>query len=117
LSDYELEDSVNHRISFSYFCGLTIDQVAPGHSTAGRFRAVMINTGAYENLFKEINIQLEAHQIIVKKGFIVDVSLIDTPLRPKGNTTHKVTQDRSEQEVSVKKSMLRVKTKMRWLRK
>ncbi|HEY9222067.1 MAG TPA: transposase [Lutibacter sp.] len=27
LSDYEVEDRVNDSISFSYFCGLTIDQV------------------------------------------------------------------------------------------
>jgi IS5 family transposase len=103
LSDYEVEDSVNDRISFSYFCGLNIDQVAPDHSTVSRFRTVMTNTGAYENLFKEINTQLESHQIIVKKGLIVDASVIDTPLRPKGKTTHKVTQDRSDEEVSVKK--------------
>ena len=103
LSDYEVEDSVNDRISFSYFCGLNIDQVAPDHSTVSRFRTAMTDAGAYENLFKEINIQLESHQIIVKKGLIVDASVIDTPLRPKGKTTHKVTQDRSDQEVSVKK--------------
>ena len=103
LSDYEVEDSVNDRISFSYFCGLNIDQVAPDHSTVSRFRTAMTDAGAYENLFKEINTQLESHQIIVKKGLIVDASVIDTPLRPKGKTTHKVTQDRSEEEVSVKK--------------
>ncbi|MFT5737184.1 MAG: IS5 family transposase, partial [Maribacter sp.] len=32
LSDYEVEDGVNDSISFSYFCGLHIDQVAPDHS-------------------------------------------------------------------------------------
>jgi IS5 family transposase len=103
LSDYEVEDSVNDRISFSYFCGLNIDQVAPDHSTLSRFRTAMTDAGAYEKLFKEINIQLESHQIIVKKGLIVDASVIDTPLRPKGKTTHKVTQDRSDEDVSVKK--------------
>lgn len=33
LSDYEVEDRVNDSISFGYFCGLTIDQVSPDHST------------------------------------------------------------------------------------
>lgn len=33
LSDYEVEDRVNDSISFGYFCGLTIDNVAPDHST------------------------------------------------------------------------------------
>jgi len=36
LSDCEVEDRVNDSISFSYFCGLTIDQVAPDHSTVSR---------------------------------------------------------------------------------
>ena len=39
LSDYEVEDRVNDSISFSYFCGLHIDEVAPDHSTLSRFRS------------------------------------------------------------------------------
>ena len=41
LSDYEVEDRVNDSISFSYFCGLNIDNVAPDHSTLSRFRSAM----------------------------------------------------------------------------
>ena len=33
LSDYEVEDRVNDCISFSYFCGLHINEVSPDHST------------------------------------------------------------------------------------
>jgi len=29
LSDYEIEDRINDSLSFSYFCGMTIEQVAP----------------------------------------------------------------------------------------
>lgn len=104
LSDYEVEDRVNDSISFSYFCGLNIDNVAPDHSTLSRFRSAMTKAGAFEPLFKEINRQLESNNIIVKTGAIVDASVIDTPLKPKGKTTHKVTEDRvDEQEVEVKK--------------
>ncbi len=98
LSDYEVEDSVNDRISFSYFCGLNIDQLAPDHSTISRFRKIMTEAKAYDDLFKKINSQLESHQIIVVKGAIVDASVVDTPLKPKGKTPHKVTQDRSDTE-------------------
>jgi IS5 family transposase len=31
LSDFEVEDRVDDSISFGYFCGLTIDQVATDH--------------------------------------------------------------------------------------
>ena len=97
LSDYEVEDRVNNSISFGYFCGLTIDQIAPDHSTVSRFRTAMTKAGAYEKLFKEINRQLEQNKIIVKTGAIVDASVIETPLKPKGKTTHKVTQDREDE--------------------
>lgn len=104
LSDYEVEDRVNDSISFGYFCGLTIDQVSPDHSTLSRFRTTMTKSGAYEKLFKEINRQLEAHQIIVKKGALVDASVINTPLKPKGKAKYKVTEDRTDlEEVKVEK--------------
>ena len=103
LSDYEVEDRLNDSISFSYFCGMHIDEVAPDHSTLSRFRTALTKTKTFEKLFSSVNAQLEAHQIIVKKGIIVDASVIETPLRPKGKTNHEVTEDRSEEEIAVKK--------------
>ena len=103
LSDYEVEDRINDSLSFSYFCGMTIEQVSPDHSTLSRFRTALTKTKTFERLFLSINSQLEAHNIIVKSGLIIDASVIDTPLRPKGKTNHKVTEDRSEETVEVKK--------------
>jgi IS5 family transposase len=80
-----------------------IDEVAPDHSKLSRFRTALTKTKTFERLFSAINAQLEAHNIIVKKGIIVDASVVDTPFRPKGKTNHKVTEDRSEEEVAVKK--------------
>ncbi len=119
LSDYEVEDRINDSISFSYFCGMSIDQIAPDHSTISRFRTLMTRKKAYDKLFKEINRQLEKHQIIVKTGAIVDASVIDTPLRPKGKSNYKVTEDREdEQEMEVKKEYSsNVDTDARWLKK
>jgi len=97
LSDYEVEDRINDSISFSNFCGLNIDQVSPDHSTLSRFRTAMTKAGAYEELFKEINRQLESHNIIVKTGVMVDASVIDTPLRPKGKNKHSVAEDRKDE--------------------
>ena len=119
LSDYEVEDRVNDSISFGYFCGLHIDQVCPDHSTLSRFRTLMTKANAYEPLFKEVNRQLESHGIIVKTGAIVDASVIDTPLKPKGKTNHKVTEDRKdEQEVEVTKDYAdSVDKEAAWLKK
>ncbi|MFT6867156.1 MAG: IS5 family transposase [Cyclobacteriaceae bacterium] len=67
LSDYEVEDRINDSISFSYFCGMSIEEVSPDHSTISRFRTLMTKQGAYDQIFKQINDQLEAHSIIVKR--------------------------------------------------
>jgi len=100
LSDYEVEDRVNDSISFGYFCGLTIDQVTPDHSILSRFRSALTKSSAFELLFKEVNRQLEGHEIIVKTGAIIDASVVDT----KGKVNHEVTTDREEeQEVAISK--------------
>ena len=118
LSDYEVEDRLNDSISFSYFCGMNIDEIAPDHSTLSRFRTALTQTKTFEKLFSIINEQLEAHNIIVKKGIIVDASVIDTPLRPKGKTNHKVTQDRNEEDIAVKKEYAQsVDKEGTWLKK
>ena len=119
LSDYEVEDRINDSISFSYFCGMPIDQVSPDHSTISRFRTLLTKSKAYDKLFKEINNQLEKHKIIVKTGAIIDASVIDTPLRPKGKSNYKVTEDREdEQEVEVKKEYAsNVDQEASWLKK
>lgn len=119
LSDYEVEDRVNDSISFGYFCGLTIDQVAPDHSTLSRFRTAMTQSKVYDELFKEINNQLETHKIIVKTGVIVDASVVDTPLKPKGKTTQAVTQDREDEKevVSTKEYAASVDKEASWIKK
>ena len=119
LSDYEVEDRINDSISFSYFCGMHINQVSPDHSTISRFRTLMTKKKAYEKLFKEINRQLEQHEIIVKTGAIIDASVIDTPLRPKGKNNYKVTEDREdEKEVEVTKEYSsNVDKEASWLKK
>ena len=107
------------KISFSCFCGLNIDQAAPDHSTLSRFRTALTKTGTFERLFKSINSQLETHGIIVKKGAIIDASVIDTPLKPKGKATHKVTEDRAEEQGSetIKEYASSVDKDASWLKK
>ena len=81
--------------------GCIIDEVSPDHSTLSRFKSALTKT--FEKLFSSINAQLEAHNIIVKIGIILDASVIDTPLYPKVKTNHKVSQDCTEEEVLVTK--------------
>ena len=114
-----MEDRINDSISFSYFCGMHIDQVSPDHSTISRFRTLLTKNKAYDKLFKEINNQLENHKIIVKTGAIIDASVIGTPLRPKGKNNYTVTEDREdEHEVEVAKEYAsNVDQEASWLKK
>lgn len=129
LSDYEVEDRVNDSISFSRFVGISLDNPVPDHSVISRFRTELTKKGVYEKLFKAMNKQLEKHGIIVKTGAIVDASIIDTPLKPKGKTTYEIETDRGpertqeEQEYEqqaqelVKKQHPGVDSEARWIKK
>jgi IS5 family transposase len=102
LSDYEIEDRLNDSISFSKFCGLPLDKSAPDNSTLSRFRTELTEKKVYEKLFKAMNKQLEKHKIIVKKGILVDASITDSPLKPKGKATCEIVTDREEEKISEK---------------
>ena len=82
---------------------MIIEQVARYHSILSRFRTEMTKTKTFYKLFFSINNQLEKNKIIVKTGLIIDSSAIGSALRPKGKANYKVTEDRCEEKVEVKK--------------
>jgi len=92
LSDYEVEEQINDRISFSSFCGLPLEGTVPDHSTLSRFRTEMTKMNVYNKLFKNINKQLEKQNIIIKTGALLDASIVETPLKPKGKSTYDTNQ-------------------------
>jgi IS5 family transposase len=100
LSDYEVEDRVNDSISFSRFVGISLDDNVPDHSVLSRFRTELTEKGAYEKIFKALNKQLDRHKILVKTGAIIDASIVDSPLKPKGTVTYEVENDRAQEERS-----------------
>lgn len=102
LSDYELEDQVNDRISFSRFVGLSLEDSVPDNSVISRFRTVLTNANAFESLLQEVNSQLEEHRIIVRTGVIVDASITDTPRKPRGKKTYEAVEDRNEENTQGK---------------
>lgn len=59
-----------------------------------RFRTELTQKKVNEKLFKELNKQLEKHKIIVKTGVIIDASIVDIPLMPKGKPTYEVCDER-----------------------
>ncbi len=84
MSDDEVEDAVNDRISFSRFVGLSLDDKSPDHSIISRFRTELTKNNAYEILLIEINNCLDKHHILVKTGALIDASITDSPRKSRG---------------------------------
>jgi IS5 family transposase len=96
LSDGEVEDQVNDRLSFSRFAGIGLENDVPDSTTVCRFRNILVEAGLYDNILDEINRQLEAAHVLVRHGVIVDASVTDTPRRPRGRKELEIVEDRKE---------------------
>jgi len=79
LSDVQLEKMLSRDLLFCRFCGLSLTDKIPDHSTISRFRNVIVTKNLYNALLKEVNDQLAAKGAIVKIGevSIVDASVIE----------------------------------------
>lgn len=82
LSDAELEEALNDRVSFRKFVGLSLEAAAPDHTTLCRFRNRLAEAGLSDKLRVEFERQLEARGLLLKQGTMIDASLIETPYRP-----------------------------------
>lgn len=78
LSDAELEEALGDRLSFRRFVGLSLEDATPDHTTICRFRNRLINAGLLQKLFAELDRQLEAAGLILKRGTMLDATLIET---------------------------------------
>lgn len=82
LSDAELEEALNDRMSFRRFLGLPPEDASPDHTTLCRFRNRLGEAGLAEKLFAEFERQLERHGLLLKRGTMIDATLVETPFRP-----------------------------------
>ena len=86
LSDAGLEEALNDRVSFRRFLSLPLEADAPDHTTLCRFRNRLVEAGLMEQLFAEFNKQLERNHLILKRGTMVDATLVEAAAaRPKGD--------------------------------
>ena len=76
LSDPQLEEALADRLSFRRFVGLSLEQEVPDYSTISRFRQ-QLSGGLGAQLFGEVNRQLEARGLLIKRGTLIDASLIE----------------------------------------
>ena len=81
LSDPEMEEALKVRISFRRFVGLGLQDDTPDHSTISRFRSGLAELGVSERLFKELEKQLQRRGLILKKGTLMDATLVEAQVR------------------------------------
>jgi IS5 family transposase len=79
LSDPAAEEAISDRLSFRRFLGLNLDQPVPDHSTIHRFRDRI--AGQIDELLGLVTQQLEAQNLILKKGTLVDATLVQSSAR------------------------------------
>ena len=82
LSDPAAEEAVRDRLSFRGFCGVPLDGETPDHSSIWRFRQRLAKLGLDEELTAEVNRQLDARGLIVKRGTLVDATIIAAAVKP-----------------------------------
>lgn len=79
LSDMGAMNEVIDSRAFSDFCGVESSNQVPDGDTIGRFRALLVQHGLQEKLFSQVVSLLEKRGLLLKKGSIVDSSIIAAP--------------------------------------
>src|SRR6476469_424738 len=82
LSERELEDALGDRVSFKRFAGLSLEDATPVLTVHKRFRNQLFEQGLLEKLFGELDRQLENAGVILKRGTMLDATLIQAVSAP-----------------------------------
>lgn len=98
LSDMKAMNEVIDSRAFSEFCGVDSPNQIPDGDTIGRFRNILEDNGIQEKLFDEVLKILTDKGLILKRGTIVDSTLIAAP-----SSTKNAEKKRDPDAHSVKK--------------
>jgi IS5 family transposase len=82
LSERELEEALGDRLSFKRFVGLSLEDATPDHTVLNRFRNQLVEQGLLDKLFGELDRQLENAGVILKRGTMLDATLIQAVSAP-----------------------------------
>ena len=76
LSDVMLAEALSGRASFRRFCGFACDEATPERTAFVRFRRLLVAQGLDRSLFDAITRDLEAKGACVRKGTLIDATII-----------------------------------------
>lgn len=82
LSDPQLEEALADRLSFRHFIGFSLTDSVPDHSTLWRFREQLAKNGLAERAFTLITGQIERSGFVLKRGTLIDASLVPAAVNP-----------------------------------
>jgi IS5 family transposase len=82
LSDPGLEEALLVRLDFRRFCGLTLADPTPDETTICRFRLAAAAAGVLERCLGEINRQLDDKGLMLKKGTLMDATIVAATHKP-----------------------------------
>ena len=79
LSDEATVTEAMDSRAFSEFCGVESSNQVPDGDTLGRFRNILVHNGLQEQLFAQVIKLLREKGLLLKKGTIVDSTIIAAP--------------------------------------
>jgi transposase, IS5 family len=81
VSDPRLEFLLKDSLSMRRFVGLGLQDGTPDHSTISRFRSQLAKHELDGKLFDEIGRQLDARGFVLRKGTIIDATIVEAAVR------------------------------------
>jgi len=82
LSDPALEDALVDRLSFQRFLGISFESEIPDFTTIWRFRERLSKAGLLDQVFDAVVEQLEQRNSILRRGSLIDATLVQAARRP-----------------------------------
>ncbi|WP_296558738.1 IS5 family transposase [Pigmentiphaga sp.] len=77
LSDPQLEECLQDRLSFRRFVGLSLTDATPDETTFVRFRARLREARLERTLFERTTAELDRRGLLVKEGSLVDAMIVE----------------------------------------
>jgi IS5 family transposase len=90
LSDEGLEAAVDDRLSFRRFAGIPLAESVPDHSSIWRFREELARRALAARLLAEVNRQLDAKGLVLRRGTLIDATILEAAVRPPGGDAGEV---------------------------
>ena len=81
LGDPKLEERLNNDLSWRRFVGLGFTDGTPDHTTISRFRSLLVERGLMRRIFEAVNAQLDEKGMILRRGTVVDATLVQAQAR------------------------------------